>query len=171
MQKMNYFCKLMCDIKTYLWYRKCMRRERRRRSRLAVAFNLTVDYQHLKIKGQIMALTFNTTQFVISTLQPVDAAGATASYQKGTVSFSTTDPNIFTVLQDTTNELSATLTAIAVGTATLNYQGTNLAGSILTGTVDVTVVAVPLNDATQFLITFGTPQEQASTTTTSTTTL
>lgn len=143
----------------------------RKHKRLAVAFNLTLDYQTLKIKGEIMAVTLNTTQFVIGTLQPVDAAGATASYQKGTVSFTSSDPTIFVVAQDPSNELAATLTAVAVGSATLSYQGNNLAGQLLSGTVDVTVVPVPLNDAVQFLITFGTPQETTSTTTTSSTTV
>lgn len=117
-----------------------------------------------------MAVTFNTAQFVIGTLQPVDAQGTTATYQKGSIRFSSSDLAIFTVLQDPTNELAATLTGVGAGSATLNYQGTNLAGQILTGTADVTVIPVPLNDATQFLITFGQPQEQVTTSTTTTTT-
>jgi len=118
-----------------------------------------------------MAVTLNTTQFVIGTLQPVDANGAAATYQKGSIRFASSDLSVFTVTQDSTNELAATLTAVAVGSATLSYQGTNLAGQILTGTADVTVVPVPLNDATQLLITFSEPQQQTSTTTTSSTTV
>jgi len=141
----------------------------RHHRRLAVAFNLTIDYQHLKIKGQIMAVTFNTAQFVIGTLQPVDANGATATYLKGSILFTSSDPAVFTVLPDPSNELAATLTATGVGTATLIYQGTNLAGQVLSGTADVTVVPVPQGDAVQFLITFSEPQTTSTTTTTSTT--
>lgn len=117
-----------------------------------------------------MAVTLNTTQFVIGTLQPVDANGATASYQTGSISFSSSDTTVFTVLQDPALELSATLTAVAAGQATLTYQGSNLAGQVLIGTVDVFVVAVPEGDAVQFLITFGDLQPQTTSTTTTTST-
>jgi hypothetical protein len=146
------------------------RRHHRRHHRLAVAFDLTIDYQHLTIKGQIMAVTFNTAQFVIGTLQPVDANGASATYTKGSISFASSDTTIFTALQDPTNELAATLTAVGVGTATLLYQGKNLAGQIISGTASVTVVPVPQGDATQFLITFSEPQPLTTTTTSTTST-
>lgn len=154
---------------------RCIGRRRRilkegRNCRLAVAFNTTIDYKHLKIKGQIMILNLNANEFIVSTLQPVDAAGVTASYQKGTISWSTSDPTVVSVLQDTTNELVATITAVSAGTATITYTGTNLAGQQLVGTVDVTITAVALNDAVQFLITFGDPQLQTTSTTTTTST-
>src|SRR5437016_9433583 len=58
------------------------------------------------IKGKIMAVSLTSTQFVDGVLQPVDSKGRSAKVQAGSVVFASTDPSIFTIVTDPTNELA-----------------------------------------------------------------
>lgn len=126
---------------------------------------------HTKIKGDIMAITLTTTQFVEGTLQPVDAKGRPAPVDEGTVEFSSSDENVFIVEEDPANELKLKITAIGEGVAELRYSADADLGDGVVTIEGFTAVEVLAAMATSFGIQFGIPQEQPNLTTTTTTTL
>src|SRR5258706_16318296 len=111
------------------------------RKKLAVDFILSLTRNDLIIKGDIMSFSLDTTQDVIVTVEPIDALGRKASYQPGSIVFTSSDATVLTTLPEVGNELSALLTAIAVGTVTLSYTGINLAGNLFNGSTIVTVTS------------------------------
>lgn len=87
-------------------------------------FIMTLEFENIKIKGEISMIGLKVSQTVPVTLQPIDRKGNPASVEPGTVVFESTDPNIFTVVQNPDNELQADVYSSVnnPGTAQLDYK-------------------------------------------------
>ena len=85
---------------------------------------MTLEFENIKIKGEILMIGLKVSQKVTVTLQPQDRLGNPASVEPGTVVFESTDPNIFTVVQNPDNELQADVFSSVTnpGTAQLNFR-------------------------------------------------
>lgn len=118
-----------------------------------------------------MAVTLTSTQFVEGTLQPVDSKGRPAQVDEGTVEFVSSDPNVFIAEEDPNDQLKVKITAISEGVAELRFSADADLDDGETVTIEgfMAVEVVPAM-AIGFGITFGVPQEQDGSTTTSTST-
>ena len=129
----------------------------------------------LIIKGQIMAVSMTSTQFVEGTLQPVDSKGRPAKVDEDSVEFTSSDTSVFVVEEDPNDQLKVKVTAVGEGVAELRYIADADLDDGETVTIEgFTAVEVLPALAIGFGISFGTPQEQpnggtSSTTSTSTT--
>lgn len=136
---------------------------------------LELKFDNVIIKGQIMAVTLTSTQFVEGTLQPVDSKGRPAQVDENSVVFTSSDPDIFVVEQDPSDQLKVKVTAVGEGVGELRYTADADLDDGETVTIEgFTAVEVLPALAIGFGISFGTPQEQpdggtSSTTSTSTT--
>lgn len=122
----------------------------------------------LIIKGEIMAVTMTSTQFVDGVLQPVDSKGRPAKVEAGSVKFESSNPEIFSVEQNPENELEVRITALSEGVAELRFSAD---ADLDDGEVVLIegFAAVEILPAMGFGISFGTPQEQTGDSTSSTT--
>lgn len=99
----------------------------------------------------------NTQQCALS-VSGVDKKGNPAGLAD--VTYTSSDPNVASVTQDTVDPSKAVVKAVAAGTAQINVSADADLGdgvNTLTGALDVTVVA---GQATSFTIATGTPTEQ-----------
>lgn len=131
---------------------------KKRKKKPCLLLSLKID--NIKIKGKIMAVSITTTQQVTGTLQPVDAKGKPASVEAGSVSFSSSDVNVFIVEQDPSNELSLKVVAVGAGTAQLNYSADADLGEGLKTIEGFTAIEVLPAEAVGFGLSFGAPEEQ-----------
>ena len=151
--------------------------KKRKRGRKAARLLLELKFENNKIKGDIMAVSLTSTQFVEGTLQPVDAKGRPAQVDEGTVEFTSSDPNVFVVEEDPSDQLKVRITAVGEGVAELRYSADADLDDGETVTIEgFTAVEVLPALAVGFGIVFGAPQEQpnggtSTTTSTSTTTI
>jgi hypothetical protein len=149
----------------------CMGKKRRKRG--AERLLLELRFENNKIKGNIMAVSLTSTQFVEGTLQPVDSKGRPAQVDENTVEYTSSNPDVFIVEEDPTDQLKIRITAVGEGVAELRYSADADLDDGETVTIEgFTAVEVLPAMAIGFGIQFGTPQEQPnSTSTTSTTTV
>lgn len=150
---------------------KCMQRKKKKKK---VRLLLELRFENNKIKGDIMAVTLTSTQFVEGVLQPVDRKGRPAPVDEGSVEFTSSDPDVFVVEIDPTDHLRVRIIAVDQGVAELRYSADADLGDGVVTIEGFTAVEVVGSMATGFGISFGTPQEQpdngsSSTTSTSTT--
>jgi hypothetical protein len=133
---------------------------------------LLLSTNDIKIKGDIMAISLTSTQFVEGVLQPVDRKGRPAKVQPGSIDYSSSDENVFTVTEDPNDETKLIITAVGEGTGQLDYSADADLGDGVVTISGFTAVEVLPASAVGFGLVVGTPQEQdLSGTTTSTTTL
>lgn len=85
-------------------------------------FIMTLEFENITIKGDIKVIGLKLAQKVRVTLQPVDRLGNPATVEAGSVSFSSSDEAICTVVQDPENELVAEVFSQGVGVAQLDYS-------------------------------------------------
>jgi hypothetical protein len=124
----------------------------------------------LIIKGEIMAITLTSTQFVDGVLQPVDSKGRPAKVEAGSVKFESSNPEIFSVEQNPENELEVRITALSEGVAELRFSAdADLDDGEVVLIEGFAAVEVLPAMAIGFGISFGTPQEQTGDSTSSTT--
>lgn len=147
----------------------CVDKVRKKKSKPQLL--LVLSNNDIKIKGKIMAISLTSTQFVEGVLQPVDRKGRPAKVQPGSVDYSSSDENVFTVTEDPNDETKLIITAVSEGTGQLDYSADADLGDGVVTISGFTAVEVLPASAVGFGITFGTPQEQGSESTTSTTTL
>ena len=83
---------------------------------------MTLEFENITIKGDIKVIGLKLAQKVRVTLQPVDRLGNPATVEAGSVSFSSSDEAICTVVQDSENELVAEVFSQGVGVAQLDYS-------------------------------------------------
>lgn len=133
-----------------------IQKKRKNKGALILVFNI----DNIKIKGKIMAVSITTTQLVTGTLQPVDSKGNPAPVQPGSVTFSSSDENVFRVEVDAANEATLKVVAVGPGTAQLNYSADANLGEGVKTIEGFTAVEVLPAEAVGFGITFGTPEEQ-----------
>jgi hypothetical protein len=148
--------------------------EKRKRRRRGPQMLLTLKFDNNnKVKGQLMAVTLTSTQFVEGTLQPVDSKGRPAQVDENSVTFVSSDPNVFVAEQDPNDQLKVKITAVGEGVAELRYTAdADLDDEETVSIEGFTAVEVLPAMAIGFGIQFSTPQEQpeqTSSTTTSTT--
>jgi hypothetical protein len=131
---------------------------------------LELKFDNVIIKGQIMAVTLTSTQFVEGTLQPVDSKGRPAQVDENSVRFESSDSGVFIAEQDPTDQLKVRIIAVADGVAELRYSADADLDDGETVTIEgFTAVEVMPAMAIGFGILFGNPQEQAGGSTSSTT--
>lgn len=100
----------------------------------------------------------NTQQCALS-VSGVDKKGNPAGLDS--IAYSSSDPSVATVTQDTADSSKALVKAVAAGTVQINVSADADLGdgvSTLSGVLDITVVA---GQAVGFVINTGTPEEQA----------
>lgn len=132
---------------------------------------LSLKHDYITIKGEIMAVSMTSTQFVEGTLQAVDSKGRPAKVQEGSITFTSSDEAIFTVEQDPNDPFKVKLVAVGEGIAQLDYSADADLGEGVSTIEGFTAVEVLPAMAIGFgAMTFSAPQEQGSDTTTSTTT-
>lgn len=124
------------------------------------SLNLKLFINQTIIEGKIAMVSLKSTQYVEGQLVPVDRLGNPANVEPGSVSFSSTDENVFTVEQDTENELLMKVVARGVGVAQFDYSADADLGEGVTTITGFTGVEVLPAEAVGFGITFGEPQEQ-----------
>lgn len=113
------------------------------------------------IKIQAMAATLNNEQFVTGQIQPVTKKEKPAPVQAGTVSYASSDPSIFTVDVDPSDETKFTVTGVAPGTAQLDISAdADLGDGVRTINAFAAIEVLPA-EAAGFNIVFGEPQETA----------
>lgn len=119
---------------------------------------------------QIMSITLNANQFSLDTISLIDSdTGNAVAATFANQSFSSSDPSVFTSVQDSSDPNSTRDTAVGAGSASLNisaeatYTDGNTGQSVtktLTLVVDVTVVAIVAGENVALVLTQGTPQAQ-----------
>jgi len=124
---------------------------------------LELKFDNVIIKGQIMAVTLTTTQFVEGTLQPVDSKGRPAQVDENSVEFMSSNPDVFVVEEDPNDQLKVKVIAVGEGVAELRYTAdADLDDGEVVTIEGFTAVEVLPAMAIGFGISFGTPQEQPS---------
>lgn len=85
---------------------------------------MTLEFENIKIKGEILMIGMKVSQKVKVTLQPQDRLGNPASVEPGSVVFESSDLDICTVVQNPDNELEAEVFSSTnnPGTAQLEYR-------------------------------------------------
>lgn len=148
----------------------CIDKGKKKRSKPRLLLLLSTN--ELKIKGEIMAISLTTTQFVEGVLQPVNRKGKPAKVQPGSIDYSSSDTSVFTVTEDPNDETKLVITAVGEGTGQLDYSADADLGDGVVTISGFTAVEVLPASAVGFGLTLSAPQEQEiSGTTTSTTTL
>lgn len=151
----------------------CGKKERRKRKKGKLLMEFR--FENNKIKGDIMAVSLTSTQFVEGTLQPVDSKGRPAQVDENSVEYTSSNPDVFVVEEDPNDQLKVRITAVGEGVAELRYSADADLDDGETVTIEgFTAVEVLPAMAIGFGISFGQPQEQPnqpSTTTSTSTTL
>lgn len=87
-------------------------------------FIMTLEFENIKIKGEISMIGLKLSQKVTVTLQPQDRLGNPASVEPGSVVFESSDLDVCTVVQNPDNELQADVYSSVnnPGTAQLDFR-------------------------------------------------
>lgn len=119
---------------------------------------------------QIMSLKLNANQFSLDVLSLIDSdTGAAVAATFANQKYESSDPNVFTSVQDATDPNTTKDTAVGAGTANLNvsadatYTDANTGQSVtksLSLVVDVTVIAIVAGENVSLVLTQGAPQLQ-----------
>jgi hypothetical protein len=134
------------------------KRRRRRPIKLHWAIGPISEQRFPGLVGEKQMLKLTNTQQASLSISAVDRKGRPA--QVDSIVFTSSDPNVATVEQDTADPSKALLKAVDAGTAQINVTADADLGdgvSELSGVLDVTVVA---GQAVALSIGTGTPEEQ-----------
>jgi uncharacterized protein YjdB len=109
-----------------------------------------------------MSVTLNVGQTVSFTVAPLTASGAPSSATLSNLSFTSSDPTIFTVVPDPANPNGGIVTSVAAGSGTITAAATatepdGVTTEQITGTDTVNVSAVAPPPAASLGFTWGTP--------------
>lgn len=85
---------------------------------------MTLEFENIKIKGEILMIGMKVSQKVTVTLQPQDRLGNPANVQPGSVVFESSDTDVCTVVQNQDNELQADVFSSTnnPGTAQIDFK-------------------------------------------------
>ena len=85
-------------------------------------FLMTLEFNNLKITGEIKLIGLKLAQKVTVTLKPEDRLGNPAQVEAGSVVFTSNDESVCTVVQNPDNELQADVFSQGVGVAQLDFS-------------------------------------------------
>ena len=134
--------------------------EAKKKKRKKPKILLSLIINHIKIKGGIIMVGLKDTQKVTGTLNPVDSKGNAAAVQSGSVTVTSSDEVVVTVVKDPENELGFTLVAGKPGTAQVDFSADADLGEGIVSITGFTAVEVQAGDAVGFAAIFGEPVEQ-----------
>ena len=83
---------------------------------------LTFFTNQIKIKGEITMVSIKSTQEQDVQVSGIDRRGQPAPLESGSVVFESSDPAVFTVLQNPEDQTKAIIKAAGVGVAQLNFS-------------------------------------------------
>ena len=83
---------------------------------------LTLEFNNIKITGDIKLIGLKLAQKVTVTLKPEDRLGNPAQVEAGSVVFTSNDESVCTVVQNPDNELQADVFSQGVGVAQLDFS-------------------------------------------------
>jgi hypothetical protein len=139
-----------------------IRRFFHRRKRRKIVF--TFSTKQFSVTGDDMNFTMLQTQSVNVLGSPVDANNNPSLAQLSNISYSSSDPTVFTVAADPNTPGGAIIQGVGPGTATLTElaTATETSGAVeqISGTATITISAsgnVPVGVAASISFAFGTP--------------
>lgn len=152
---MGYWILFMClwlAAVLYLGYRKkyCKRQP----------LFITLFFDNLKIKSNIMAVSMTDTQFVTGQITPTNKKGNPAPVEAGSVKITSSNESVAVVTQDVADQTKFTVTGVAPGVAQIDVSADADLGEGITNITGFLAVEILPAQATGFGITTGTPQEQ-----------
>jgi len=124
-------------------------------------FIMTLEFENIKIKGEILMIGMKVSQKVKVTLQPKNRLGNPASVEPGSVVFESSDLDICTVVQNPDNELEAEVFSSTnnPGTAQLEFRADADLGEGVEQISGFSAVEILPLQAVRFGISVGIPED------------
>lgn len=122
--------------------------------------DLLIEFPNSQILIETKMVQLSTEEFVVGTISPKTRKGNPAKVQDGTVSFSSSDENVFTVEQDAENQLKCKVTAKGEGVAQLDFSADADLGEGVKPVSGFSAVEVKSAEAAGFSIEFSAPEVQ-----------